>query len=135
MLAVAYFSIQYIAWHYSSGFKEVAGIAENLVVFTYRFFSISALSNNLFSPWRAMHDEPPHSGFHPSAIASSFLVNILMRIIGFIMRIIVLHIGVLALILSFLIGVLGTLSWAIMPLLIATSFFVGISLFLHSIPL
>lgn len=93
--------------------------------FIVQFFSFAILIKTLFSPWERM-GEKYNKGFNIEAILSTFIVNVLMRGLGFLIRVIVLLVGFFFLVFSMIIGLLGGLAWILFPFILfflfATSF-------------
>ncbi len=84
----------YFKWHYSKGLRETINTIKNFLWFVAHFFSFRLLFKTLVSPWKRM-GESYGEGFNPEAFASAFIVNSLMRIVGFVSRIIIIFVGLL----------------------------------------
>ena len=128
MVSVISIKINYIVWHYGRGTSDVITIWKNLLWFIYNFFSIPQLVGNLFSPWRAISDRRTHKDINISEIASVFIINTIMRIVGFLIRSIFLIVGVVAGVMLFVIGILAFLSWLILPFLLLALVVTGVVL-------
>lgn len=79
----------YIEWHYTDALRNIWGIFTNFVWFLYHFFSVPVLLRTMFSPWHKL-GEKYKKGFNPGAFFSTLLVNIILRIVGFVIRTVVL---------------------------------------------
>ena len=69
------------------------------------FFSISTLLGTLFSPWKRLKEDYK-KGLDIAEFFTSLAVNILMRILGAIMRSVVILVGLFALVVVFALGLL-----------------------------
>ena len=77
----------------------------------------------LVSPWkRILENNTEHNivGFF-----SSLLINIIMRIIGFIVRLVLILIGALSLIVVFVFGLAGLVLWIFTPIILFYIFVEG----------
>ena len=108
---------RYFFWHYTRAFKEIWGIWMNYLWFFNHFFSIPLLFRTLFSPWQRITEEYK-KGLDIEDWAESFIVNVLMRIVGAVMRLVVICVGVLFLLITFIIGVLIFVVWPLFPLVV-----------------
>lgn len=114
----------YIFWHYSSALVAWWQIYVNCLWFLSHFFSISILFRTLFAPWRRLAESYP-TGFSPQASAETFVINSLMRLVGFAIRVIFIASAWFVLALAFALGWLTLAFWLAAPLLAATLFIVG----------
>ncbi|MBY0328881.1 hypothetical protein K2Q02_02190, partial [Patescibacteria group bacterium] len=76
-----FFVAQYTSWHYTKGMRELFRNWMDFLWFLAEFFSLGILVKTLLSPWERM-DERYTSGFHPSEMMHTFIVNTLMRVLG-----------------------------------------------------
>lgn len=118
----------YFWWHYTTGIKDFWGVASNLIIFVYNFFSINVLAGSLFSPWRRLGEEYT-GGFDLAELLSVWTINFLMRIVGAIFRSILIIIGLLFLVLSLVISVVSFIAWLLWPFLILGLIVVGLTMF------
>lgn len=119
----------YFFWHYTTALKELLAICRNFLWFVYHFFSIDVLSKTLFSPWQRM-DEQYKKGFDISAIFQTFIVNTLMRIVGFLIRGFVILVGIAILIIVLAVEIVFFASWLVLPIIIVVLLVSGIRLLL-----
>lgn len=104
----------YFAWHYGQAFIDMFHIWLNFLWFIFNFFSISALINTFFDPWKRMGESYP-KGFDITGVLSTLVVNLLMRAVGIMVRIIVLAIGLAFILVTIVVGLVICVSWALMP--------------------
>lgn len=108
---------QYTKWHYTRGIREYIHNWMNVLWFIVQFFSFAVLIKTLLSPWERM-SERYRGGLNLEAIASTFIINILMRGLGFVIRVIVLLVGFAFLVLSMIVGLLLGIAWLLFPLIL-----------------
>ncbi len=110
----------YLKWHYAQGVRELVGVGQNFLWFLAHFFSFGLLLRTWVSPWKRM-GESYGEGFNLGNFASAFIVNSLMRAVGFVSRTVVLIIGFCAylFVLGFFLGVF--LVWLFAPAILMAS--------------
>jgi hypothetical protein len=111
------FFLAYVKWHYGEGLREFFGVARNFLWFVTNFFSFKLLLKTLFAPWRRM-GENYEGGFDLAAYASTFIVNTLMRVVGFLTKIVVLLIGLVSYILVLVFSFFLSVIWIFAPAII-----------------
>jgi len=65
-------------------------------------------------------------GFDPEGFFSTLIVNLIMRLVGFVIRTFALAVGIVAVILVLLISALVFVFWALFPAIVAFLFAIGI---------
>jgi hypothetical protein len=120
----------YFSWHYGQAYKDLYGVWMNFVWFCFNFFSIGELFGSLFAPWKRMGEGYPTVPDF-KVIIQTFIVNMLMRFVGVMVRLLVIGIGLTFATLVFLIGLIIMLVWTIMPIFIVALIIVGLSLIIH----
>lgn len=106
----------YLMWHYSRSLRDYVRVATDFLWFLFHFFSLGILIRTLFSPWRRM-GERYKGAFDPGALIATFIVNTLMRIVGFVIRMGVIIVGVITLILIVPLLVLLFFIWLALPII------------------
>ncbi len=105
----------YLIWHYSYAFNDIANIWKNFVVFIYNVFSIPTLLFTLFSPWMKMND-----GYNINqSLLNTFIFNSMMRLFGVFVRLIFIIIGLVTLALTLVLGVAFFILWAFLPFVLS----------------
>jgi len=117
----------YLKWHYGSALQAYIIVWKNFLWFTGHVFSFTTLLKTLVSPWKRL-DEDYQEGFHPSKFFETIVVNILMRIIGFLIRIVVITVGALIFLLIFFLGLFFFAFWIIAPVGIPVLIITGLTL-------
>lgn len=121
--------LEYAKWHYSKGAKELVFFCSNILWFITHFFSFSLLIKTLFSPWRKM-GESYGRGLDLGRIASTFIVNSLMRFVGFITRTVVLLVGFCVLLSVCIFDLVILLVWFFAPIILLGCLFLSIAFFI-----
>lgn len=114
-------AVDYLVWHYTRAVRDLLTIVGNFIWFFYNFFSLPLLLKTLFVPFHRL-EEHAASGLDLGAMLEAFMVNILMRCVGAVLRIFVLLIGILFLILTFAAGCLMLVAWLASPAIVVTLF-------------
>lgn len=117
----------YFKWHYSTALNDFLRISKTLLWFVFHFFSISTLTQTLFSPWQKLN-ERYKGGFDITSFFETFVVNTITRIIGFVVRATLIVIGILVLIVSFMLEICVFVVWLVLPFIIILLFISGIRL-------
>ncbi len=115
---------RYLAWHYTGGLLACLRLWGDFLWFIYNFFSVPIIVRTLFAPWRRL-GESYRGGFDPGRMFETFIVNILMRLFGFVVRIFFLFAALLALLATFILGFFLSLIFFLAPFLILGSFIIG----------
>lgn len=118
----------YIIWHYGKALTDILRVWKNFFWFIFNFFSISLLLQTLFSPWQRL-DENYTKGFDIEALASTFVVNVLMRLVGAFMRLFLIIMGLICLLFVVVAGVAFFVLWIFAPAVIAVLFILSIKSF------
>ena len=121
--------LAYVKWHYGQGLQEVSSVAHNFLWFLTHFFSFKLLLKTLFYPWKRM-GESYGSVFNVGTFTSTFIVNTLMRIVGFLSRSVVLLVGFLSYIVVLSLSVIVFLIWVMAPILLISSLVLAVTFIL-----
>lgn len=116
----------YLKWHYNQGLKEFFIVARNFLWFVTNFFSFKLLIYTLFTPWKRLNEI--YQGNLDSRI-SSFIVNFLMRGVGFVTRTIILLIGFSSYFIVALFIFCLFVVWFLAPFLLMGSIILSITFF------
>jgi len=115
----------YFSWYYGKAFLDITHVWLNFVWFVARFFSISTLLRTLLSPWKRVK-ETYERGSNFEDFAGVFVVNILTRVLGALIRLVIIAIGFIALTLTLVGGLLFLAFWIVAPILSVLAVFVGL---------
>lgn len=120
-------SFHYWRFHYSHALLAGLSLWKNMVWFVFNFFSVSLLVRTLFEPWRRLaEDYAP--GFNLSNWATAFLVNIIMRVVGVILRLAMIVAGLVATGGVVLVGFVSIVIWILLPAILALLLLTGLYL-------
>jgi len=110
--------IRYLIWHYVSGTGMAVRFWKEIFWFIEYFFSLRLLLRSLFSPWRALSEEKRFGGMDLSEYFSVVFVNIMMRIVGVVVRLFVIVAGFLSLAGASLLAAFSIILWIFLPVLL-----------------
>jgi hypothetical protein len=105
----------YIGWHYSRGLVDLCHAWGNFFWFVGHFFSLPLMFRTLFAPWRRMNEHYPRV-FDMEAMGEALIVNVMMRIVGFVARIILIALGILSYLFVLVAGTLVLAIWISLPI-------------------
>ena len=111
-------------WTYFIAPMQFLRIWSDFIWFLYNFFSIRLLTTTLFSKWRRIGEVQRKRGFEE--LFSAFVINSLMRIVGFIVRSIVIIAGLVMIILTTILGAIVFIAWFFLPVFIIATFAAGV---------
>ena len=118
---------EFLGWVYSEGLGEFTKAWANLHWFFYHFFSVPVLLRTLFWPLKGL-GESPGRGFDPAKILESFILNTVMRVVGFFARIILLILAAISQVLILGLGAFGLVLFLGGPFLAAACVVFGFTM-------
>lgn len=113
----------YLLWHYALAWEDLFRLYQNLAWFLWNFFSIRILAETLVAPWHRRKERPEKD---TAGILGSFILNSILRLVGFLIRTITILTGLATLALFSLFFALFLILWPFLPLVIVGSFVWGI---------
>ena len=119
----------YAKWHYGQGLRELFGVTQNFLWFVVNFFSFKLLFKTLFTPWKRL-GENYEGGFDLSALASTLIVNSIMRIVGFVTKTLVLVVGLISYILVAIFAFFILIIWILAPAILLGSIVLSVTFFI-----
>lgn len=125
--------LNYLYWHYTRGVIELGKNLADLLRFEWHFFSTGRLLRTWFSPWRRLGEDYGRR-FSFEVFATAFVVNTLMRLVGFFIRTWVILFGLITLTVSVPVYALVMIAWFVLPLLIPVLIFFGLYLLFFASP-
>ncbi len=120
---------RYLKWHYSLGYYYVSVIYKNVFVFLFEYFAIRSLLKEYFLPWKRMAGSYKEAK-SVSVFFETLLQNLIMRVVGIILRSAVLFIGGLIILLYLPLYPVLMIIWSLFPIIILTFIITGIILIL-----
>lgn len=116
-MQMASFFVDYIIWHYSLAFADIAHISSNFLKAISELFSLRLLARTFFQPIFRLH-ETYAGGLNFEDFGATIVANVLMRFVGMIIRTIFICIGLISLVIFSLLSLLFYVVWAFMPFVI-----------------
>ena len=116
----------YLAWHYSRGLAQWTRNLFNFLSFEFHFFSVTELLRTLFAPFQRLKERYGSNPMDVEAILSSLLVNLIMRVVGLVVRSVILIIAALVITVSFVLVLALLLLWILLPLVLVGLIVLGI---------
>lgn len=121
----------YLKWHYGKALMTTFTFWKNILIFLFDFFSIKSLSGNFFTPWKRLADSYPKK-FNLKIYFFTFLVNIIMRIVGILLRSIIMLVGLAFCIIFIILLPVTLIFWLALPLIIISLIIMGLILIFFS---
>jgi hypothetical protein len=119
----------YFKWHYGRALVEAFAIWKTFLWFTLHEFRVGLHLRTLFSRFHRLGEEYEGSAIDFAEIASAFLVNTIMRIVGVLLRLVVIVMGLIAFFVVLIGGGIFFVFWIAYPLIVIGTFFLGVSAF------
>ncbi len=110
---------EYFKWHYGRGFNEFVEITRNFLLFLLHFFSFKLLFGTFFSPWKKM-GEHYQKEIHIESAISTFIVNLIMRIVGAVSRLAVMLMGIICIVIFIALALASSIIWLLMPMILTS---------------
>ena len=115
----------YWRWHYSQALGDLTRLTRNFAWFLYHFFSLPLLAKTLFAPWHRLAERRTRA-FDFADWGGTLIVNLLMRVVGCLLRLCLIITGVVSLIIFTLTSVVIFLLWLLLPFGLLLLFAVGL---------
>jgi len=121
------FLYEYISWHYGLGIKEFLRAWLNIHWFWGHFFSMSVLAQSFFKPFHRMRESYGRA-FEPAKIFETLIVNMMMRVVGVMIRSVFLAAGILVEGATFILGTALFVLFLLSPIMIPVGIFLAVFL-------
>lgn len=117
---MVFFSItrDYLVWHYSTALSDILHIWWNYLWFVGYLFSVPEVLRTWFSPWKRLHEKKVNIFKSPEDFFANIFVNLIMRLVGVLIRTALLGVASLAFLIAIIGGVLLFVFWLILPALL-----------------
>lgn len=115
--------LSYLLWHYTTAWSDLVRLYRNFSWFVWHFFSIRILVGTLFAPWHRLHEV---SSKETAGFLGSSIINLILRLIGFLLRIVTIFSGLCTLIALFVCFLFFCIVWLAVPIIIVGLFVQGI---------
>ena len=123
---------EYLAWQYGDGVNEYLRAWRNIHWYLWRAFSVSLLLRTLFAPFRRT-GESYKGGFDPSTIAQTFMVNMVTRFVGMVVKLVLLGVALFFQAAVAGVGAFFALVFVTAPVAVPASILVGIILMFSAV--
>ena len=120
----------YLIWHYTTAYLDILYIWWNYLWFVNHIFSVPEVVGSWVSPFKRLQEDKVNILKSPEDFFANLFVNIIMRIVGTILRTAIIFIALCFFVLVFLCGVVFILLWTVLPMLVGYFFINGIHLLL-----
>ncbi len=114
---------EYLWWQYEAGLVLMFEAWMNVHWFLLHFFSVPELIKSLFSPFHRMRERKKR-GFDLEDIFEVLAINVLMRIVGALVRLVFIGSGLVVQAVAFIIGFF-VLCTALLSPIVIPAFFIG----------
>ena len=116
----------YLVWHYTTAYNDIVHIWWNYIWFVNHLFAVPDVLKSLFAPFKRLQEEKSSVLNHPEEFFSSLLVNLIMRVVGFLLRTVIICMSLLGFVTVFCGGLMFIALWTILPALLFLLFINGI---------
>ena len=121
----------YLLWHYTRAFRDMAITMRNVFYFVVHFFSIPLLIRTLFAPFKRVTEAYEHRGIE--AFMETFVVNVMTRIVGAFVRLSIILIGLLTLVFTVFGCLFFFIFWVTAPFVLSFLFCKGLIVFIAAL--
>lgn len=128
MYTICMDTIHHFSWHYSRAILQGIRMWTNFVTFFYYYFSIPLLSRTLFSTYGRL-GEGYAKGFNIGEWVSTFIVNTLMRVVGFFARSVLILCGLIVITFTVILGLVALVLWIMLPVIVCGMIIYSLMLF------
>jgi hypothetical protein len=108
----------YLNWHYTRGFTELVKNLLNFIIFEFHFFSVKDLLLTLLAPFQRLQEDYGTNTIDFQKILSAVIVNLIMRIVGFLVRSFILLFAFICIGISLLLLPIIILIWIALPFIL-----------------
>ena len=118
-MGIILFLWEYLTWHYSKALLEIFELFKTYLKFGYHFFSMSLMLRTWISPLFRRREEMPVNVANIDALVMAVFGNLVLRIVGFVLRTFVLAMGIIFELCVTVFFILLFVAWILLPLIIA----------------
>lgn len=126
-MQILYIPSDYLLWHYTESYGYILSFWKKILWILHRTFSTKIMLKTLLLPWRKLGSDYPER-FDLSEYLSDFIINIMMRIVGFTIRSIFIIITIILSFLILLFMAMSFLVWTILPVFLIALFIYGLKI-------
>ena len=119
----------YLVWHYSMAMSDLMHIWWNYLWFINHLFSVPDVMKSWIAPFKRLQEEKTNVLMHPEEFFSGLFVNLMMRIVGFILRTAIIVVAMISFLTVIIGGVMFVILWTVLPVLVVSFVVNGIQSF------
>ncbi len=120
----------YLVWHYSTAYNDMLHIWWNYIWFVNHLFSVPDVIMSWIAPFKRLQEDKVNILLKPEDFFANIFVNIMMRIVGFIIRSALITIALICFTIVIVGGLLLLVIWTLLPMLIVYFLINSIGLFI-----
>ena len=109
---------EYIIWHYTTAYVDLVHVWWNYLWFVNHIFSFPDVVRSWFAPFKRLQEGKVNIMLHPSDFLANIVVNIIMRLVGTILRTALIAIALIGFSFVFVLGLLLLSLWTILAILV-----------------
>lgn len=115
----------YISWHYTKGVIGLISLCKDFAGFIWNFFSVQLLLKTLITPFKRL-DVKARNKFNLADFFSALVTNIIMRVVGMVLRTFFIVSGLFVLILFMILFGMFFIIWFLLPFILLAMLVGGI---------
>lgn len=116
----------YLVWHYSMAYVDMAHIWWNYLWFVNHLFSVPDVMMSWIAPFKRLQEDKVNILMHPEEFFSGLFINIMMRIVGFFLRTAIIFMALVAFLIVIIGGGIFLLLWTGLPVIVVSLFIQGL---------
>jgi hypothetical protein len=119
----------YIIWHYTVAYADIVHIWWNYLWFINHLFAVPEVFASWLAPFKRLTEEKVKFLKSPQDFFANMFVNLIMRIVGAIIRTAIVCIACIGFVSVLLIGFSFLFLWTVLPILVIRFFTMSITVF------
>ncbi len=108
----------YLGWHYTDAVVDITYLIRNFLWAVGHMFSVKEVLLTLFSPWKRLKEEGSTLIKDPGRYLEDAVVNLIMRIVGAIVRLALLCIAFISWTFIAMVGICALIVWFFLPVIL-----------------
>lgn len=117
----------FLSWHFADMPKKILQGWKNFLLSNLNYFSFGQLLKSFFSHWHRIKDSYGR-GFDIQVYFSTFVANMISRLLGMVIRTVIIAAGVFFEIIIFVAGLVVLAVWIFWPVLVVAGFVYAVGL-------
>lgn len=108
----------YLVWHYSVAYVDMFYIWRNYFWFIGHLFSVKDVVRSWISPFKRLKEDGVSIVRDPATFFGNMFVNMIMRLVGFVIRTALIAIALLCFLMLAVVGAWFVLFWTALPVVL-----------------